>query len=148
MFIFKVMKQIQWTLFIMTFVLTAKFIITSVQIAQKSANCVFFIDSLTLFRKTYVFYIFKNHLTEAILTNTQNVWFIEKLYKSICYSCSRWIHIKFLYNSKFDLAAKSLVTNNVFINKKGSSVYQSLCICVMTNQPCTLQFHVHLYRGC
>ena len=28
-----------------------------------------------------------------------------------------WVHIKFLYNSKFDLTAKSLITNSVVITR-------------------------------
>ena len=39
----------------------------------------------------------------------------KKLFKSIRYSCFRRVHIKFLYSSKFDLTAKSLVTNSVII---------------------------------
>ena len=52
---------------------------------------------------------------EAILTNTQNVWFIKKLFKSFQYSCLRRAHIKLLYNSKFDFTAISLVTNSVIM---------------------------------
>ena len=65
-------------------------------------------------RKTYVFDICENHLTEVILTNTKKLMiYKKKLVKSICYSCFRQVHLKFLYNSKFDLTAKSLVTNSV-----------------------------------
>ena len=39
----------------------------------------------------------------------------KKMFKSIGYSCFRRVHIKFLYNSKFDLTAKFLVTNSVVI---------------------------------
>ena len=41
----------------------------------------------------------------------------KKLFKSIRYSCFRQVHIKFLNNSKFDLTAKSLVTNSVVITR-------------------------------
>ena len=41
----------------------------------------------------------------------------EKMFKRIRYSCFRWVHIKFLYNSKFDFTAKSLVTNTVVITR-------------------------------
>ena len=62
---------VQQTLFITIFVITAKFVITSIQSAQKSADDVCFIKSpLLFFRKTYVLDICKN---EAILTNTQNI---------------------------------------------------------------------------
>ena len=38
----------------------------------------FFIDSpMSFFMKTYVFDICKNRLVEAILTITQNVWFVK-----------------------------------------------------------------------
>ena len=78
----------------------------------------YFSDShMLFFRKTYVFDICKNRLAEAILTNTQNVWFIKTLFKSIQYSCFRRVDIKFLYNSKFDLTAKSLVTNSVLMTR-------------------------------
>ena len=39
----------------------------------------------------------------------------KKLFKRIRYSCVRGVNIKFLYNSKFDFTAKSLVTNAVVI---------------------------------
>ena len=39
----------------------------------------------------------------------------KTLFKSIRYSCFRWVHFKFLHNSIFDLTAKSLVTNSVVI---------------------------------
>ena len=41
----------------------------------------------------------------------------KKMFKSIRYSCFRRVHIKFLYNSRFDLTAKSLVTNSVVITR-------------------------------
>ena len=41
----------------------------------------------------------------------------KKMFKSICYSCFRRVHIKFLYNSKFDLTVKFLVTNSVVITR-------------------------------
>ena len=37
------------------------------------------------------------------------------MFKSIRYTYFRQVHGKFLYNSKFDLTAKSLVTNSVVI---------------------------------
>ena len=41
----------------------------------------------------------------------------KKLFKRIPDSCFRRVHIKFLYNSKFDFTAKSLVTNTVVITR-------------------------------
>ena len=41
--------------------------------------------------------------------------YIKELYMR--YSCFRQVHIKFLYNSKFDFTAKSLVTNAVVIKR-------------------------------
>ena len=41
----------------------------------------------------------------------------KNLFKSIRYSCFRQVHIKFLYNGKFDLTAKSLVKNSVVITR-------------------------------
>ena len=72
----------------------------------------FFIDSPMLFlRKTYVLDICRdsNKYTKQMIH--------KKRFKSIFYSCFRRIHIKFLYNSKFDLTAKSLVTNTVVITR-------------------------------
>ena len=41
----------------------------------------------------------------------------KKLFKTIRYSCLGRVYLKFLYNSKFDLTAKSLVTNSVVITR-------------------------------
>ena len=41
----------------------------------------------------------------------------KKNFKIIRYSCFRRVHIKFLYNSKFDFTAKSLVTKTVIITR-------------------------------
>ena len=41
----------------------------------------------------------------------------ENTVQKCLYSCFRRVHIKFLYNSKFDLTAKSLVTNSVVITR-------------------------------
>ena len=41
----------------------------------------------------------------------------KNLFKSIRYSCFRRVHIKFLFNSKFDFTAKLLVTNSVVITR-------------------------------
>ena len=43
--------------------------------------------------------------------------FIKELLKNMRYSCFRRVHIKFLYNSKFDFKAKPLVTNTVVITR-------------------------------
>ena len=43
----------------------------------------------------------------------------EKLVKSIRYSCFRRVHIRFIYSSKFDLAAKSFVTNSIGVGRWG-----------------------------
>ena len=49
------MDDVQWTLFMTTFVLTAKFLMTSIWSAQKSTDRVFFIDGpMVFFKKTYV----------------------------------------------------------------------------------------------
>ena len=77
-----------------------------------------FVDSPMLsFRKTYILDICLNRLTKAILTNTQNMNLKKKLVKSIRQSCFRWVHIKFLYNSKFYFVGKSLETNTVVITR-------------------------------
>ena len=49
----------------------------------------------------------------------------KKLFKSIRYSCFKEVHIKFLYNSKFDFTAKSLVTNSV-------GIMRVLCMSIFT----------------
>ena len=41
----------------------------------------------------------------------------KRTIKNIRYLCFRRVHIKFLYNSKFDFTAKSLVTNTVVITR-------------------------------
>ena len=46
----------------------------------------------------------------------------EKLVKSIRYSCFRRVHIRFIYSSKFDLAAKSFVTNSIGVGRWGGGV--------------------------
>ena len=49
-----------------------------------SGLCIFFIDSpMLFFKKTYFLDICKNCLDEAILTNTQNVLFIRKLFYAL-----------------------------------------------------------------
>ena len=52
----------------------------------------------------------------------------KKLFKSIRYSCFRRVHIKVLYNSKFDLTAKSLVTNSVFIRRVLCTLKIATCL--------------------
>ena len=51
---------VQWTLFITTFVITAKFVITSIWPAQKSADHVFFFLLLLFFRKTCFVYLLES----------------------------------------------------------------------------------------
>ena len=59
----------------------------------------------------------------------------EKLFKSIRYSRLRRVHIKVLYNSKFDLTAKYLVTNSVVITRVlCSSKHFSLTITESTQE--------------
>ena len=70
-------------------------------------------QSHAIFRQTYVL----NICTEAILTTTQNVWFIKKNVQKYPLFMLRRVPIKFLYNSKFDFTAKPLVTNTVFITR-------------------------------
>ena len=57
----------------------------------------------------------------------------KKNFKSIHYSCFIWVHVKFLYNSKFDLTAKSLVTNSVVITRV-------LCNTAMSTLPKAMKF--------
>ena len=57
----------------MTFVITAKFVKMSIRSAQKSADCAFFHLKSYIILSEHVLDICKNRLTEAILTNTQNV---------------------------------------------------------------------------
>ena len=84
-------------------------------ICKKSKERVcFHLQSHVILLENIRFAYFKNRLG----TNTQDVWFIKELFKNIRYSCLRRVHIKFLYNSKLDFTAKSLVTNTVV----GSSV--------------------------
>ena len=92
-----------------TFVLTAKFVITSIWSAQK----IFFIDIPMLFsRKTYVC-VFVRIACQGDSNKYTECMIHKKLFKSNRYSCFRGVHFKFLYNYKFDLTAKSLVTNSV-----------------------------------
>ena len=48
---------------------------------------------------------------------TKHMIYKNKVVKSIRYWCFRRVYIKFLYNSKFDLIAKSSVTNSVVITR-------------------------------
>ena len=79
----------------------------------------FFIDSLMLFfKKTYVFeYLQESPRRGDSNKYTKRMIHKKKLFKSIRYSCFRRVHIKFLYNSKFDLTAKSLLINTVVITR-------------------------------
>ena len=52
---------------------------------------------------------------EAILTNTQNLWFIKKTVQKRSVIDALDGPISSFYNSKFDLTAKCLVTNSVVI---------------------------------
>ena len=60
----------------------------------------------------------------------------KKLFKSIRYSCFRRVHIKILYNSKFVLTAKSLVTYSV-------GIARVLCI---RFEPKTLDQHASCFK--
>ena len=60
----------------------------------------------------------------------------KKMFKSIRYACFGQVHIKFLYNSKFDFTAKSLVTNTVVIARV-------LCIKLLN----TSKSKEYTYRG-
>ena len=103
-------NMIQWTLFITAFVITAKFVITSVWSGQKSTDRVFFV-AVPCYSVGNIRYRWgdSNKYTKRII--------YKELFKNIRYSCFRWVHIKFLYNSKFDFTAKSLVVNIVVITR-------------------------------
>ena len=76
---------------------------------------------MLFFKKTYILDICKNRLTEADSNKYTKCMIHKRLFKCVRYSCFRWVHIKFLYNSKFDLTAKSLVTNT-------GAIMRVLCI--------------------
>ena len=61
------------------------------------------------------------------------------MFKSIRYSCFRWVHTKFLYFSKFDLTAKSLVTNSVGLTRV-------LCRCITKKKPFCTKYQELTYR--
>ena len=67
--------QYSETLFITRFVITAKFVITSIQSAQKSADRVCFHrrSHVHLKENIHFGYLLESPRVEAILTNTQNV---------------------------------------------------------------------------
>ena len=154
---------LQWTLFITTFVITANFVITSIWSAQKSADRVFFIDIPILFFRKKICFVY---LLESPRRGDSNKYtkrmIHKKLFKSIRYSCFRRVHIKFLYNSKFDFTAKSLVTGSaaagrgdLFSRKRGSAAqacyYQPNIILIWQDvksqvfQPAIYCLYVHWY---
>ena len=103
LFVSCVGSLMQWTLFITALV------ITSIRSAQKSADHVFF--------RWQSHVILWENIRRGNANKYTNVWFINELFKYIRYSCFRRVYIKFLYNSKFDFPAKSLVTNPIDITK-------------------------------
>ena len=86
--------------------------------ANISESCIISLIDPCCFLGKHTFWIFVRIASpRQFLTNTQNVRFIKKMFKSIRYTCFRWVHIKFLYNSKFYFIAKCLVTNTVVITR-------------------------------
>ena len=114
-------------LFITTFVITAKSVITSIWSAQKIADRVFFLYSNVILQENIRFvYLLESPRRDDSNKYTKRLMHKTKLFKSIRYSCFRQVHIKFLYNSKFDLTANSLVTSSVVITR-------ALCITILDN---------------
>ena len=111
----------------MAFLITAKFVITPIRSAQKSADRFFFVFFLFLFffSLTALCYSFENirfgYLLESPRRGDSNKYtkrmIYKELFKNIRYSCFRLVHIQFLYNSKFDFTAKSLVIKHCRYNE-------------------------------
>ena len=78
---------------------------------------------MLFFRKTYILIFIRiaSQIASRGDSNKYTKCMIHK--KTVQFSCFRRVHIKFLYNSKFDLTAKSLVTNSVVVTKIRYNVY-------------------------
>ena len=101
------------------FVITAKFVIMSIWSAQKSAGCVFFHCYSHVILQENIRFV---NLLESPCRGDSNKYtkrmsHKKLLFKSIRYSCLRAVHNKFLYNSKFDLTAISLVKKQCHYNE-------------------------------
>ena len=108
---------IQWALFTTTFVITAKFVITSIRSAQKSAERVCFHCYSHVILKENIRFVY---LLESPRRGDSNKYTKRMIHKKLF----KRIHnhaldgsISSLYNSKFDLTAKSLVSNSVVITR-------------------------------
>ena len=77
----------------------------------------FSFSPMLFFGKTYVL----GYLLESPRRGDSNKYTKRMIYKrtvqKIRYSCFRWVHIKFLYNSIFDFTAESLVPDTVVITR-------------------------------
>ena len=111
--------KIQWTLFIRTLNITAKFVITSFFCSAQSADRVlFYCNSHVILQENIRFvYLLESPRRGDSNKYTKRMIHKKKLFKMIRYSCFRRVNIKCLYNSKLDLTAKSLVTNSVVITR-------------------------------
>ena len=90
----------------------------SIWSAQKSGNLVFFSLIFPCYSSGNIRFVYWLELPRQGDSNKYTKRMIhKKLFKSIRYLRFRRVHIKFLYNSKFDLTAKSLVTNSVVITR-------------------------------
>ena len=82
----------------MTFIITQNSLQRQVSLHKNQRIVNFF------FRKTYVFNICKNRLTEAILTNTQNVCFIKK-------NCSK---VSVVHGLDGSISSSFITANSIF----------------------------------
>ena len=101
-----------------------KFVIMSICTKTSgSCNLSLTVPCYSLGKNTFWIFV---RIAKAILSNKYTKCMIyKKTVKNIHYSCFRRVHIKFLYNIKFDFTAKSLLINTVAITRV-------LCIILQT----------------
>ena len=92
--------------------------ITSSRSAQKiSGSCIFSSTVPCYSLRKHTFWTFVTIASPRRFLHYTKRMICKQLLKKIRYSCFRWIHVEFLYHSKFDFTAKSLVTNAVVISR-------------------------------
>ena len=83
-------------------------------VCTKISGSLFFIDSPVIFTEIIRYrYLLESPRRGDSNKYTKRMIYKRKTKKKIRYSCFIRFHIKFLYNSKFDFTAQSLITNSV-----------------------------------
>ena len=102
----------------MTFIITAKFVIPSIWSAQKPVDRIVSLIFPCHSSGKHTFCEFVRLPQQGDSNNYTKPMIHKKMFNGIRYSCFRQVHVKFFfYNSKFDVTAKSMVTNSVVITR-------------------------------